>query len=138
VNTGISLELDLPAAVGNHQLVVNAWDQTGFLQQAKTTFTIAAAGAVSCTAPASAGVKVCTPTNGSTVASPISVSAAANGGGHTITAMRGYLDGKQVLASSTASLTGSVAAAAGKHTLMIHAWNSAGTLFATTVTVTVK
>jgi hypothetical protein len=138
VDTSLAIEQDMPASVGKHTVVVNAWDQTGRLQQFKTSFSIAAISAGTCVAPTTAGVKVCAPANGSTTGSPVSVSAAANGGTRTISAMRGYLDGKQVLASSNALLTGSITAAAGKHTLMVHAWNSAGTLFSSTVTFTVK
>lgn len=138
VDTSISVEQDMNAAVGKHTVIVNAWDQTGRLQRFSTSFTIAAVSASSCAAPTTAGVKVCAPANGSSTGSPVSVAAAANGGTRSISAMRGYLDGKQVLASSSTSLTGSVTAAAGTHTLMVHAWNSAGTLFSSTVTFTVK
>jgi hypothetical protein len=136
----VPIETDLTAGVGTHTLTVNSWDQTGFLSQFKATFTVGAvsAGQTVCTVPAAAGVKICSPASASSVASPLAISAAANGGTKPITAMKAYLDGKQVAASTSAKLTASVAAAAGTHTVIVNAWNSAGTLFQGKVTLTVK
>jgi len=132
-------ETNLTASVGTHSLVVNVWDNTGFLTQDKVTFTIAAVpgGTTTCTAPTTAGVKLCAPAAGASVTSPVAISAAANGGSRSITAMRAYLDNKQVAASSTGTLNAAVAASVGSHTLIVKAWNSAGTLFTKTVTFTV-
>jgi hypothetical protein len=82
-----------------------------------------------CSVPTSAGVHVCSPAANATVTSPVAISAAANGGTKPITAMKAYIDGKQVAASSSASLKASVAAGVGTHTLNVNAWNSAGTVF---------
>jgi hypothetical protein len=83
----------------------------------------------SCAAPSSAGVHVCSPTANATVTSPVAISAAANGGTKPITAMKAYIDGKQVASSSGASLKASVTSGGGTHTLNVNAWNSAGTVF---------
>jgi FG-GAP-like repeat len=82
-----------------------------------------------CAAPSTAGVHVCAPAANATVTSPVAISAAANGGTKPITAMKAYVDGKQVASSTSASLKASVATAAGTHTLNVNAWNSAGTVF---------
>jgi hypothetical protein len=82
----------------------------------------------SCTAGASS-VNICTPAAGSTVASPIAISAAANGGTVAISAMKAYLDNVLVASGTSGSLTASVNAAAGSHSLTVNAWNKNGTLF---------
>jgi FG-GAP-like repeat len=82
-----------------------------------------------CSAPTAAGVHVCSPAANATVTSPVAIAAAANGGAKPITAMKAYIDGKQVASSTSASLKASVPTAAGTHTLNVNAWNSAGTVF---------
>ena len=94
-------------------------------------------GTAGCSAPTSAGVHVCSPANGATVTSPVAISAAANGGTKPITAMKAYIDGKQVAFTSSGSLSASVATAAGTHVLNVNAWNSAGTVFTSQTTFTV-
>lgn len=90
-----------------------------------------------CGIPAAAGVAICSPKSGSTVTSPVAITASANGGGHQITAMKAYIDGKQVASSTSNSLSGSAPEAAGTHQLIVNAWNSAGQLFQAKVTFTV-
>jgi hypothetical protein len=129
------------AAAGTHKLIVNAWESTGTLHTTSVTFTVGSAPPPpppsGCSTPSTAGVVICTPANGATVSSPVSITAAAAGAGHSITAMRGYLDNTQVAASSSGSLSASVAAAAGTHTLVVNAWESTGTLHTTSVSFTV-
>jgi hypothetical protein len=131
-------------AAGTHKLTVNAWESTGTLHTATVSFTVGGAPPPppppppgNCSVPSAAGVSICSPANGSTVNSPFNVAAAANGGGKTITAMRGYLDNGLVASSSTSSVTASVSATTGSHKLVVNAWNSAGTLFTATSTFTV-
>jgi hypothetical protein len=52
--------------------------------------------------------------------------------------MKAYIDGKQVAASSSGTITGSAAEAVGSHKLVVNAWNTAGKLFQSIVTFTVK
>jgi hypothetical protein len=52
--------------------------------------------------------------------------------------MKAYIDGKQVASSTSGSLSGSAAEAAGSHKLTVNAWNTAGTLFQSSVSFTVK
>ena len=51
--------------------------------------------------------------------------------------MKAYLDGKQVASSAKGSLSASVPAAVGKHTLIVQAWNSAGTVYKASETFTI-
>jgi hypothetical protein len=72
------------------------------------------------------------------VSSPVTISAAANGGTAAITRMKAYIDGVEVASSTTATLNASVAATTGSHTLTVNAWNVSGTLQKASVTLTVR
>ena len=69
------LDASLSLAAGTHAITIygTGWDDT--LQ--KQSFTLTVGGSGACTAPASPGVHVCSPANGSTVSSPVAVMAAA-------------------------------------------------------------
>ncbi|HEX4604731.1 MAG TPA: FG-GAP-like repeat-containing protein [Candidatus Angelobacter sp.] len=120
---------------GNYQLAANAWDTNGTVYQTIVNFTVPATAP--CGVPTTAGVHICQPAAGSTVSSPVAVSAAANGGTARISAMKAYIDGNQVAASTSGTITGSATEAVGNHTLTVNAWNTAGKLFQSVVTFTV-
>ena len=92
---------------------------------------------LSCGLPATAGVAICSPKTGSTVSSPVKISATANGLSKKITAMKAYIDGKQVASSSTNTLNASVPEPGGSHKLTVNAWDSTGKLYQATSTFTV-
>lgn len=135
--TSGSLTASVNAAAGSHTLTVNAWNKNGTLFQKKSTFAVSGTGGGVCAKPASTGVKVCAPLNGSSVTSPVTISASANGGATAITAMKAYIGGVQVASSTSGSLTASVKVAVGAHTLNVNAWNTAGTVFTFKGTFTV-
>ena len=136
VNNTNTLNASVSKSAGIHQLAVNAWDMNGAVHQTIVNFTVG--GSSGCSAPSSAGVLICAPASGATVSSPVAISAAANGGSNSISGMKAYIDGTQVAASTNGSLSGSAAEAAGTHKLTVNAWNTAGTLFQSSVTFTVK
>jgi Bacterial Ig domain len=91
-----------------------------------------------CSAPASAGVHICAPTNGSTVSSPVSVKAASTVTG-TIARMELWVDGvKKYTATSTRQLNTTISLAAGSHRFGVFAVNTAGQKWQSVVTATVK
>lgn len=90
-----------------------------------------------CGLPATAGIAICSPKTGSTVAAPVTVSATANGVSRKITAMKAYIDGKQVASSSTNTLNASAGELVGSHKLTVNAWDSVGKLYQATATFTV-
>ncbi|HEY2497282.1 MAG TPA: VCBS repeat-containing protein [Candidatus Angelobacter sp.] len=130
-----TLNFTLAEPPGNYQLAANAWDSNDKVYQTIVNFTVPAT--VACSAPASAGIHICAPAAGSTVASPVAISAAANGGTAKISAMKAYIDSKLVASSSSGTISGSVPEAAGTHKLTVNAWNTAGKLFQSTATFTV-
>lgn len=122
-------------AAGNHQLAVNAWDVNGVVYQTIVNFTVGSTAA--CSAPTTAGVHICKPAAGSTVSTPVAISAGANGGTAKISAMKAYIDNKLVAASSSGTLSGSAAEPVGTHHIVVNAWNTAGKLFQSSATFTV-
>lgn len=72
-----------------------------------------------------AGVSVSSPAAGSTSGSPVHFVASATSA-HPVTAMRIYVDNVSVFLASASSLNTSLAVAAGKHNVVIQAWDSTG------------
>lgn len=130
-----TMRTSVAKAAGNHQLAVNAWDSNDKVYQTIVNFTVS--GTSACSAPTSAGVRICKPAAGSTMTSPVAISAAANGGTAKISAMKAYIDNKLVASSSTGTISGSAAEAVGSHHLVVNAWNTAGKLFQSSATFTV-
>jgi hypothetical protein len=89
------------------------------------------------TAISSAGVTVSSPANGSTVGSPVHVVASASSS-HTITAMRIYVDNVSVYLIRSNKIDTSVAMSAAKHNVVVQAWDSAGIVTKTAVSITVS
>src|SRR5512140_3179448 len=94
------------------------------------------AQAQSCTAPASPGVNICSPANGSTVTSPFMITAAGRNSG-TTSGMDVWLDGTKVGFYSGTTVNIQVSAATGKHQLDIYAVGTNGELQETTSIFTV-
>lgn len=74
-----------------------------------------------------AGVTVSSPATGSTSGSPVHFVASATSA-HPVTAMRIYIDNVSVFLGSASSLNTSLAVTAGKHNVVIQAWDSIGTV----------
>jgi hypothetical protein len=130
-----TLNFSIAEPPGSYQLAANAWDSNDKVYQTIVNFTVPSTA--SCSAPTSAGIHICAPTQGSTVSSPVAISAAANGGTATISAMKAYIDSNLVASSTSGTLTGSATEAVGTHNLTVNAWNTAGKLFQSTATFTV-
>jgi len=92
----------------------------------------------SCGLPPKAGIAVCSPSGGSTVGSPVRISATANGLIRPITTMKAYIDGRQIASSGNNMLNASATEAAGAHKLTINAWDSSGKLYQSIETFTVR
>lgn len=83
------------------------------------------------------GVKVCTPVNGASVASPVHFTAAAKST-HPITVMRIYVDNVSKFNISASSLNTSLALSAGAHLVVVQAWDSAGVVLKSSLTIHVQ
>lgn len=83
------------------------------------------------------GVTVCSPTAGSTVASPVHFVAAAKST-HPITAVRIYVDNISKFTVNASSLNTSIGLATGTHSVVVQAWDSTGAVFKTPLTIHVQ
>ena len=129
------LDASLPLSNGSHSITLygTGWDDT---LQVKS-FNLNVGSGSGCGAPASPGVNVCAPVDGTTVGSPTTVSAAANIVG-TLARMEIWVDGAKLFTETTStSFTTTLNLANGYHSFAIYAVNTAGTKYETTVHATV-
>jgi hypothetical protein len=83
-------------------------------------------------------VNICTPTNGATVNSPVSVSAAATApSGTTVTAMKVYIDSVTKATSTGNTVNASLSLTSGSHSIVVNAWNNLGAVWSAKSTFTV-
>jgi len=91
---------------------------------------------VSCSAPATDGVHICTPANTSSITSPVLVNASAKVSG-TFARMELWVDGIKKYTTASIPLSTTVNLAAGKHRFGVFAVNTAGQKWETAVNATV-
>jgi hypothetical protein len=137
-----TLNASITAAAGVHKLTVKAWDHTGASWSSSLSFTVSSStgggGGSACTATADHTVNICAPLNNSTIASPVTVTAAA-AASNGVSAMRIYVDSTAVYTqNNTTSISQAVTIADGTHTITVVAWDAAGASFTSAVTVTVS
>lgn len=132
-STSSTLNATVTLANATYTLVVKAWDSAGVVYQSTETFTVGPATGCS---TSTVGVKICSPAAGSTVGSPVQITAASKGN-QRITGMKAYANGKNVATSFTALLSAKVSLAAGKYTLVVKAWDSAGAVYQSSEVFTV-
>jgi beta-glucanase (GH16 family) len=86
-----------------------------------------------------AGVTITSPKSGASVTSPVSVVASATSAvsSKPITGMVVYVDSKDVYSKSAASVNTSLSMSTGSHTILVKAWNSAGTAYSASVAIKV-
>ncbi|MGH9565120.1 MAG: alkaline phosphatase family protein, partial [Candidatus Angelobacter sp.] len=132
-----TLDAGLPVSPGSHNVVVQAWDSAGTVWKTPLTISVRASSGTPCSA-SSIGVTVCTPTAGTTLGSPVNIRAAAKSLTGEITAMRIYVDSISQYFIRAASINTSLALTSGKHFMVLQAWDSAGAVFKTPVSITVQ
>lgn len=133
-STSASLTAQVALANATYTLVVKAWDSTGKVYQTTETFTV---GPV--TAPCSittVGVKICSPTAGASVTSPVQITAASKGA-NKITGMKAYANGANVATSTSGTLSAKVTLPPGTYTLVVKGWESTGVVHQSSETFTV-
>lgn len=109
---------------------------SGFSQSSDALASYTIGGGSGCSAPGSPGVNVCSPLNGSTASSPVTVQASATVTG-TISHMELWMDGVRQYSIAGSTLNTSVTLAAGTHRFAVLAINTAGTKWETVVNATV-
>ncbi len=112
-----SVDTYLTLGSGSHYLVLQSWNSSGQYEKS---------AGVSFNVSSTTGVTVSSPTPGSTVASPVAVSASATMSG-TVTTMQVYVDGNKLYQGSGSTVNTSLSnVGAGSHQLVVQSWNSAG------------
>jgi hypothetical protein len=106
-------------STGTHKVVVRAWDTSGNFGDQTLTLTANA------TKPA---VKITTPSNNATAGSPVNLQASATpSSGQTITGWWVYVDSKEIYkGGATKSINTNLKMSAGKHKVVVRAWDTSG------------
>jgi hypothetical protein len=127
------------ASPGTHTFTVVAWDTNNTVYKSSVSIKTYYEGdcppkGTTC----NPGIYPTTPNDGGDVQSPFRVSASVQNNTASITAMKAYLDGVQVGASSGPTFDQPISAAKGTHILVIQAWDTAGKLYRLTENVNVQ
>ena len=131
------LDASVALSTGSHAITLYGTGLDNTLQTKSFTLQVGAGGG-GCAAPASAGIDICSPVNGATVSSPVTVSATGTVTG-TFLRFEVWVDGvKKFTSTTTDGANLSLALAAGKHTFSFYAVNTAGTKWNKVSVVTVK
>lgn len=117
------LDASVPLATGKHAITVygTSWDNT--LQSKSFTLTVGSGG--SCPFVGN-GVNLCSPANGATVSSPVTVLASSSIPG-TLARMEVWIDGvKKYTETTSATLSYTISLAAGSHRFAVFGVNTVG------------
>jgi hypothetical protein len=128
------LNASVPLAGGSHRITIFAAGTDNSLRSKSFTFNVSGA---SCSAPSSPGVHVCSPANGSTVASPVHVQAAGRITG-TFARMEVWVDGVKKYTSTIATADTALTLTTGGHRFVVYAIDTGGQKWGTTVQPTVQ
>ncbi len=116
---GASVDTYISLGGGSHYIVLQSWNNYG--QYAKSAgFSFNVSGTTS------TGINVTSPAQGSTVGSPVPVSASASMSG-TVTTMQVYVDGNLLYQGNGSTVNTSLSnVGGGSHQLVVQSWNSYG------------
>jgi hypothetical protein len=134
-----SLNVKVTAATGKHTLHVKSWGNKGASCDTNLTITVGSSTSGGSSSTSSNGITVSSPANDASVASPFVVSAKASTcSSQSVSAMGYSLDSSSNTAVvDSDSLSASVTAGAGAHTLHVKAWGNQGAACDTNVAITV-
>jgi hypothetical protein len=118
-------------STGTHKVVVRAWDTSGNFGDQTLTLTANA------TKPA---VRITTPSNNATAGSPVNLQASATpSSGQTITGWWVYVDSKEIYkGGATKSINTNLKMSAGKHHVVVRAWDTSGNYGDHTIAVAIQ
>ena len=115
---GNTMTASVPLANGSHSATLIEVDSTGkYLKSQPVTFTVGSSGGGggACTAPSSPGANLCSPSPGSTVASPVAFTGAGTGATGKVDHLELWVDGNKIGNYPGATMSASVPLAAGSH-----------------------
>ena len=124
---------------GTHTFTVVAWDTNNTVYKSSVSLkTYYEADCPPKGSTCNPGIYQSTPNDGDDVQSPFRVNASVQNNTASITAMKAYIDGVQVGASSGPTFDQPISAAKGTHILVLQAWDTAGKLYRLTENVNVQ
>ena len=130
------LDASVSLSAGSHAITINGigWDDT----HQSRSFSLTVSGSTTCATPSAMGINVCSPTENSTVSSPVQVNARAtvSGGVYRFELWSGST--KLVSVDNSGTMSQSVPLSAGTYHLIFVARNTAGTRVTATRDITVK
>ena len=136
-----SLTTSVSLGSGQHNLTVVGWDNPGNVYQSSITVSAGASNAPSSSSGTCAangtGVTICSPGNGSSIASPVQINAAA-AAGSGIAAMKIYVDDQDSYTIQSNAINTSLGMGAGTHNVVVQAWDNSGNVYKTPVSVNVS
>lgn len=129
----------IQTTAGSHTLTVVAWDTNNVAYKSSVGIrTYYEGGCPPRGTACNPGIYPNTPNDGDDVQSPFRVSASVQYNTAAITAMKVYVNGVQVGASSGPTFDQPITAAKGTHIVVIQAWDTAGKLYRLTENVNVQ
>ncbi len=140
--TSQTLNTQITASAGKHNLVYVVYDNSGNAYTASSVFTVGGAGG-GCL-PSGPGATICAPTSGSTTGSPVTITAGAIAQSGNITALRAYIDNNILFTTNNTGNTNSfqvsqsATIAPGTHNLVIVGYQSTGGAQTSSLTFTVS
>ncbi|MGA2352621.1 MAG: FG-GAP-like repeat-containing protein [Terracidiphilus sp.] len=115
--SGATMNAKVPLPVGSHAVTVIEVDSKGAYIKSNVVNVTVEAG--SCGAPSSPGVTVCSPAQGVTVESPVTVTAAGKGASGTVNHLELWIDGAKIGDYSGATMNASVPLPVGSHAVTV-------------------
>jgi PKD repeat protein len=122
------------STAGSYTVKATVTDDRGATSTASATITVAAPLQV-----VIGGVKVSSPTPDSTVKTSVHVVANATANtGLSITGMKVYVDGASMYSTTAKSMDTYITLSRGTHSMTVKAWDSAGGIYSSTMTIKVR
>lgn len=138
--TASSVDTTVAIAPGMHTLRIQVWDSTGTIYRDSVSVTVSGSGPPppACAPATDPGAKICNPVNGGTITSPVHLIVATKDTAHKITEINTYVDNVAVNKTAGAQVDTTVTVAAGTHNMRVQAWDTTGTIYRDSVTITVS
>lgn len=128
------LDATTPVSNGTHTITIYAAGWDNLLQKTSYQLYVSSPGATCGTPTTANAISICAPVNGSTVNSPVYISAA---GGSAVTFMEVWMGSAKLYQTSGNHVETKLSMASGSHTVTIYGRNASGVVGQSTVTFTV-
>src|SRR5581483_5485500 len=125
-NSGTGVNWPVPASVGTHNLVVQAWDAAGGIFKQSVPITVQ-----------SVPVTITKPANNAFVSSPVTIQASVPSNSNVYT-MQIYVDNVLQYAVSGTTVNTALTMSSGSHYVVAQAWQTGGGIFKTGINIAVK